>query len=401
MEFKYKAKTKDGESIEGTLETQDEVSASASIREKGLYVMELKTVSEGAKSVAGRFSRKKVPIKEKIIFTEQLAVMIKAGLSIVEALEALKDETQNKYFAAQIQKIITEVKGGTPISKALSEHRDIFSDIYINMIKSGEESGKVDIVLERLATQLEKDYDLNRKIKGALAYPIFVLVTLVVVIILMFVFVIPQLTSIFTDSGIPLPTLTKAIMGISTLLRKHGLIILGAGIIIFLVLARYKKTPTGRRFFDAFLLKLPVFGILLRKTYMARFTRTFSSLVASGLPLLDVFRVTGKTIGNVLYEEELEKMALEVKAGQPISKTLKKSVLFPKMIGQLATVGEKSGSIDKVFDKLADFFDRDVDTMTGNLSTLLEPILMLVMGVGVGLVIISVLQPLYGMVNAI
>jgi len=399
MQFSYKAKDRDGTGTSGIIDAGDQNAASASLREKGLYVTEIKKVSE-KKSVSKLFA-KKVSLKDKIIFTEQLAIMIKSGLSIVEALEALGEETQNKLFGSQIEKIITLVRGGTPLSKALAEFPDTFSEVYCNMIKSGEESGNVDKVLVRLATQIEKDYELKRKVKGALVYPVFILVAMIAVVILILTFIIPQLKLIFEDAGVPLPFLTRIVIAISVFLKSYifYLLIIFAAVVV--ALWRYRKTESGKRMFDELVLHIPVFGGLYKKTYMARFTRTFSALVSAGLPLLDVFRVSKQAIGNVIYEDELEKMAAEIKVGHTISETLKKSSLFPKMVGQLATVGEKSGSLDEVFNTLADFFDRDVDNISANLSMLLEPVLMVVLGVGIGLLIVSVLQPIYGLVNAI
>lgn len=374
-------------------------SATLSLREQGFYIIEIKPIGQGF--ALSNFFKKKVSIKEKIVFTKQLGVMTKSGLSIIEALEALQDESQNKHFSEQIRKIISDIKGGKPLSRALEDHKDTFSEIYINMIKSGEKSGKVEAVLERLSTQLEKDYDLNRKIKGALTYPIFVLVALLVVAILVLTFIIPQLTLIFEDAGVELPLITRFIIALSSSFQKFGLYYL-AGIVIFVVLVmRYKKTESGIRFFDKYTTKIPVFGNLLKKTYMARFTRNFAALSSSGLPLIDVFKVSANTIGNIHYKEAIDKMAMDVKSGKTISASIKESALFPKMVGQLSSVGEKSGNVDQVFDVLADFFDKDIENITSNLSTLLEPMIMVVLGAGVGFLIIAVLQPMYGLVNAV
>ena len=399
MKFKYKAKNNEGETIKGVLESNSHDEAASLLKEKRLYVVDLK--EEGTKSQFEKIFQKKVTVKDKIVFTEQLGIMIKSGLSIIEALEALQEETVNKYFGSQIAEVIVDVQGGTPLSKALEKHQDSFSEIYISMIKSGEESGKLDVVFQRLSVQLGKEYDLTRKIRGALAYPVFVLVALVIVMIIILTFVIPQLKLIFDDAGVPLPLLTRAVMGLSMIIKNYGIYIFAFLAIIVVLLIRFKKTEKGKHIYDSLIIKLPVFGTLLKKTYMARFTRSFAALISAGLPLLDVLRVTGNTIGNVLYKKEIENMTVSIKSGQPISQTLKKSPLFPKMIGQLAIVGEKSGSLDEVFDTLANFFERDVDNITSNLSALLEPILMVVLAVGIGLVIVSVLQPIYGLVNAI
>lgn len=398
MEFIYKAKNSEGKIVSGKIDAESSAEASTQLRDQKLYIVEIKTTE---KDIKGKLFKKKISVKDKIIFTQQLGVMITAGISIIDALEALKEETENETFSDQIKKIITDLKGGTPFSKALAAYPETFTEIYVNMVKSGEESGKIDTVLKRLSVQLEKEYEINRKIKSALLYPIIVCIALVVVLTLVIVVIIPQLKVIFDDAGVSLPASTKFLIFLSNALIHYGLYILAIGVVAFIFAKRFKKTPKGKRYFDKLALKIPVFGDLLKKSYMARFTRTFASLVASGLPLLDVFRVSRNIIGNVLYEDEINEMIVEVKAGKTVSSALRGSPLFPKMISQLAAVGEKSGSTDQVFDTLADFFDRDVDTMTTNLSTLLEPIIMLVMGAGIGFVIISVLQPIYGLVNAV
>lgn len=398
MQFTYKAKNKQGEVVKGTIDAENQVAAETVLREKNLFVIEIKGTK---KNITEKYLKKNIPIKDKIIFTEQLGVMIKSGISIVEGLRALEEETENKNFALIIKKIVSDIEGGTPFSAALGKHPAAFSEIYINMVRSGEQSGKIDIVLLRLASQIEKEYELKRKIKGALAYPIFVMIALVAVLVLIITFVIPQLKIVFDDAGVTLPLLTRILIGLSLFFKEDGLFILIALIVVVIAGIQFRKTKSGKRIFDTLILKIPVFGLLLKKSYMAQFTRTFASLVSSGLPLMDVFRVAGKTTGNILYETEIAEMATEIKAGQPISTTLKKSKLMPKMVGQLASVGERSGNIDEVFDTLADFFDRDVDNITSNLSTLLEPIIMVVMGIGIGLVIVAVFQPIYGLVNAI
>lgn len=396
MEFSYLAQNKAGKKIRGKIEAENNIAATTLLREQELFVVNLKP--------KGQFSlswRKRVSLKDKIIFTEQLGVMIKSGLPLTDALASLANESENKYFAGITRQIIREVEGGAPLSKAISKHPNIFSEIYINLVKSGEKSGNLDLVFSRLTLQLQKDYELTRKIRGALSYPIFVLCALLGVMSIVLIFIIPQLQNIFTDAGVELPLITKTVIGLSLALKNYGVFILVGVIGFIFLLSRWRKTNSGRHFFDLFFLKIPVIGLLLKKSYMARFCRTFASLISSGLPVLEVIKISGSVIGNSLYEEETTKMVAKVKEGTPISKALKESSLFPMMIGQLSTVGEKSGSLGEVFDTLANFFDRDVDNITSNLSVMLEPFLIVIMGIGIGAVILSVLQPIYGLVNAI
>jgi type IV pilus assembly protein PilC len=355
--------------------------------------------SENGRKSVFSFLSGKTSLKDKIILTQQLAVMIKSGLSVVDALDALKGEVSNKKFAKEIGEIINDVKGGTQLSDAMAKFPDSFSEVYVNTVKSGEKSGKLDSVLDGLTVQLEKDYEISSKLRGAMVYPIFVMITLIVVMAVILIVIIPQLKLIFDDAGAPLPALTRAIVAISFFL-KNNIIWIVIGIAILSVLISYfAKTKEGRHLFDSMKLHIPVLGNLFKKTYMAKFTRTFAGLTSAGLPLLDIFETSKRVIGNVLYEEELDRMIKKVEVGQSVSKVLKESKLFPAIIGQLASVGEKSGSMDKVFESMANFFDKDVENITNNLSTLLEPILMIVMGAGIGLIIMSVLQPIYGLVN--
>ena len=399
MRFKYHARNSDGEAVNSEIEATDEPSAILALRDNGLFVSKISAENE-KKGVFSIFAGK-TNLKDRIILTQQMAVMIKSGLSVIDALDALKNEISNKKFSREISEIINDVKGGAQLSEAMAKFPDSFSEVYVNTVKSGEKSGKLDSVLTGLAIQLEKDYVITSKLKGAMTYPIFVLVALVIVMVVVLIVIIPQLKSIFDEVDAPLPPLTRAVIALSEFLKNYIIyIIAGIGILYF-ALKSFGKTKEGRHLFDSWKIKIPVIGTLLKKTYMAKFTRTFAGLTAAGLPLLDIFETSKKVVGNVLYEDEIEKMAKKVEVGEPISKVLKDSKLFPSMIGQLASVGEKSGSMDQVFDSMANFFDKEVENITNNLSTLLEPVLMVVMGVGIGLIIVSVLQPIYGLVNVI
>ena len=398
MLFNYQGRNSEGEIVKGNIEANDEASAISSLRSKDLYISKIKSKTDKPVS---KFFVKKTSQKDKIIFTQQLGVMIKSGLSVIDALKALKDETSNDKFSEEIADIILNVKGGLALSKAMEKHPDSFDDVFVNSVKAGEKSGKVDMVLIRLAKQLEKDYALTTKVRGAMIYPAVILTTLIAVMVLVLIFIIPQLKVVFDEAGMPLPLLTRMVVGLSVFLQHYFLYILIFVVGIIIALRYYGKTDHGRYFFDNLKLKVPVLGGLYKKTYMAKFTRTFAGLSSSGLPLLDIFKTSRDVVTNAIYQKEIDKMTKKVENGESISKAIKDSPLFPSMIGQLAMVGEKSGNIDEVFESMADFFDKEVDNITNNLSTLLEPVLMIIMGVGIGLLIISVLQPIYGLVEAI
>jgi len=398
MKFKYRAKNLSGKEETGEVDATSQELASGLLSKKQLFVIDIKPASKG---VGLTIFRKKVPLKDKIIFTEQLAIMIRSGLNIVEALKSLAEETSSKELSRSLEKIINDVESGRSFSDALAKFPHIFDTVYVSIVASGEQSGKLDEVLIRLAGQMDKSYDLIAKVRGALIYPVIVFVALIGVGIFVLAFILPKLKNIFLDSGVQMPLITKIIMGMGDALVNYwywfliGLIILTAGIVLF------GKTSSGRTTFDHLKLKIPVFGLLFKKAYMANFSRTFSSLSASGLPILNIFKVVKEGIDNSLYREEIEKMSKKVENGVLLSKVLKDSKLFPNMMSQLALVGEKSGQMDEVFNTLANFYERDVENMTKNLSALIEPIMMVFLGAGIGVLIVAVLQPIYGLVGAV
>lgn len=399
MHYTYRARDGEGKIVKGEIESADEAGAISALRENGLYISSIAPKTESRFDKFAFFN--KTSLKDKIIFTQQLGIMIKSGLSVVEAMKALAEETTNKKFAAEINQVISDVKGGTQLSEALSKHPRTFDTVYIHTVSSGEKSGKLEEVLARLAVQLEKDYELTSKVRGALIYPAFVLVALVAVFILVLIGVIPELKKIFDEMEVPLPVITRVIIGLSTFMKDNIILMVIVLVVVIVALRFFAHTPFGKRIFDQIKMKIPVLGGLTKKSYMAKFCRTFAGLSAAGLPLLDIFRTAKDVINNVIYQEAIDVMTKKVENGEPISKVIKGSPLFPAMVGQLASVGEKSGSIDAVFDTLANFYDREVDNITANLSQMLEPVLMVVMGVGIGILIVSVVQPIYGLVNVI
>lgn len=406
MKYTYTCKDSAGELQSGTIEAPNEIKAANMLHTQGLFVLELKTGSIPFQKIASNLNIssslfKKVTLKDKIIFTQQLAMMIKAGLPLIDAFAALVEQTENKYFASVIADIALGVKGGKTISEIIAQYPRIFSKFYIAVIHSGEKSGKLDEVLARLAEQLQKDYDLITKIKAAITYPILVIVTLVGIVILMLIFVIPQLKTIFRDMGVELPLVTRIILGTSDLIINYWYII----ILLLLGLALgwrfWMRTAAGKLIWDRFKLKIPLIGPIIRKIYMTRFCRTTGTLVASGLPILNIIDTIGDVIDNRVYQNAFKKISKDIENGIQFSVTLKKQMIFPAMIYHLIAIGEKSGKLDYVLLSMADFFDKEVEATTSNLATLIEPILIIIIGAGVGLVVASVIMPIYSLVNVI
>lgn len=405
MKFIYTAKNSNGQIQNGSLEVPNETAAAKTLQAQGLYLLDLKQEGESKISPKGEikipFLSDRVGLKDKIIFTQQLSMMIRSGLPLIDAFRALQEQTENKYFAQVLGDITEKVRGGKTLSLAMAEYPNIFSKLYISIVKSGEKSGKLDEVLNRLADELEKDYDLITKIKGAVTYPILIIIALIGIVILMLIFVIPQIKKIFIDMGVELPLVTRIILGTSDIIRNYWYIVLAVLIALVLGIRFFIKTPRGKFFWDSLKIKIPLIGKIVKKVYMARFARTTGMLVASGLPILDIIKTMGDVINNEVYKQAMGRIGKGIESGKTFSDALKKEMIFPPMIYHLIFVGEKSGKMDEVLLSMANFFDKEVETATANLANLVEPILIIIVGAGVGLVVAAVIMPIYSLVNVI
>jgi len=404
MDFNYKAKNHAGAESQGIVSAETEKQAIEILSKQGLFVLDIKH-GHAQKTNTGKglnFTfKKKVSLKDKIIFTNQLSIMIKTGLPLIEALGALKEQTENPTFVQAITEITEDVRGGTALSVALAKHPDIFPQLYISVTASGEKSGKLDVVLERLADQLQKDYDLITKVKSAITYPIVIVCALVGVVVMMLVYVVPKMKSIFDEMGIALPLPTRILLSISDFTVNYWYIVLLIIIGIVIGINYWAKTPRGNLAIDTFKIKVPLFGPLTKKIYLARFSRTTATLIASGLPMLDIISTDKTVVGNKYYDPVFDQILKDVESGIPLSLALKKHKIFPVMISQMISVGEKSGKIDQILSQLSGFYDKEVEATTSNMASLIEPILILIIGAGMGLAIISVIMPIYSLVNVI
>lgn len=397
--YSYIVKTAAGKTEKGQVESESSAEATKKLRSTGVIVLQLREGNDEKSkfSLTGFLNR--VSLKEKIIFTRQLSVMVKAGLPIVKALEALKKQTQQNYFKEVIDSLAVQLKGGQTLSQSMAKHPKVFPSIYIAVVKAGEETGQLSEVLLNLAEQQEKDADLIGKIKGAMIYPIIILLSLVGVAGLIVFFVLPSLEGIFADSGQELPILTKILLGTSSFLRKYFLYTLPVLIAAFYGLRLWFKTTTGQKVYDKAKITFPIFGPLTKKVYMARFSRTLAMLIKASLPILQSIRIIRKTIANVHYDEAFERIVKQVESGKTLSSAIGREPLFPPMVAQLTSLGEESGTLEGVLLEVATFYDKEVDTTSRNLSTLLEPLLLILMGVGVAFVVAAVLGPIYGLVQ--
>jgi len=401
MNFKYQAKTHEGEIIKGRIQAQSEKEAVKLLSNKKLFILEM--YPEKAEMSFSIF-QKKVSLKDKIIFTKELAMMTKGGLPLVDSLSALEEQAENEVFSKAIGAIATDVKGGTSLSKAMGKYPQIFSNLYISITASGEQSGKLDEVLLRLADQLQKDYDLNQRIKNATTYPLVVVIALIGIMILMLVFVVPKLKAIFSEMGVELPLITRILLGSSDFAIKYWYILVAVIGGLYFFAKFWAKTPDGSMALDKMKLKLPIFGNLLREIYIARFARTMATLISSGLPMLAIIETVQQVVGNKVYEKAFEEIGKDIESGVTLSTALRKhnhDKIFPSMIAQMTAMGEKSGKVDYVLFEVADFYDKEVAATTDNMATLIEPILILIIGGGVGAAIAAVILPMYSLVKVI
>lgn len=401
-EFNYKARDLEGNLKTGLITANNEENAAEVLAEHKLILTQLSEKQENRFDVDKLVSvLKRISMKDRVIFTRQLGTMIKSGLPIVQALHILAEQTNNKLFAEIIRDLSASIEGGSSFSSALAKYPKYFDKVYINLVRAGEASGHLEEVLERLATQQEKSYALAKKVRGAMMYPAFVLVAMVAATVLMLVVVIPPLKSIFADAGAQLPLPTKVLIALSDSLLKFWYLYGITAIAAVLGVRYFLKTPAGAQLFDRAKLRAPVFGSLFQKIYVARFTRTLSSLVAGGVPILQALEIVGDSLGNSVFERAIKKAAKEVESGIPLSVPIRANPVFPAMVPQMISVGEQTGKMDQVLTRLADFFEDEVDNIVKNLSTLLEPILMVVMGLGVGGLLIAILMPIYNLGSVI
>lgn len=399
MDFTYKAKNKKGEEQKGEITAENQEMAVAKLSKLELYVTDISGVKNDF--FKSGFFKKKVSLKDKIIFTKEMAIMTRGGLSLIESLDSLKQQAENPEFKKVIGVTIEDVRGGMSLSKAFAKHPEVFSELYIAIVSSGERSGKLDDVLERLAEQLQKDYDLITKVKSAITYPIVIVTALFGTVILMLVFVVPKMKSIFDGMGVALPLPTRILLAMSGFVVNQWYVVLAVIIVLIILIRLWAKTQKGAFNIDKFKISVPIFGSITKKIYLARFARTTATLINSGLPMLDVIETDKTVVGNKFYLPIFNQISKDVESGIPLSAGIKKHKIFPVMISQMISVGEKSGKIDEILIQLADFYDKEVEASTASMASLIEPILIIIIGVGIGLAIISVIMPIYSLVNVI
>lgn len=393
--YSYTARTVEGEIVNGTLSAADSTSAAIELRRKNLIVIEIKEVK---KHPLLMLFAPKVKAKEITVFTRLLCTMTSAGVPLVDSLETLQEQTESTTLRKVLGNIVLKIRGGASFSGALSEYPSVFSSTYVNMIRAAEESGQLDQVLDRLASYLESTEELKRDIKSAMIYPIISIVLVLVIASGLILFIVPQFKGFFIQLGMKeedLPTPTKILLSISDFVLANILIII-IGVIVAITTFKFLtgKVSVGRYYWHVFLLKAPVFGPLINKIALSRFSRTFASLLRAGVPMLSTIEIVAKTTGNAVVEKALLSAREQVSKGESLSSTLSEYEVFPPLIIKTAQIGEQSGELEKLFDKVADFYDHEVRTTVRGLTSLIEPLMILVMGGIVGFIIISIFMPI-------
>lgn len=395
--YDYSARDLQGVDHKGTIETIDEGRAARILSRRGLIVTSLKEQKEtGIKFLEKYLNLNKVPFGDMVVSTRQLATMIDSGLVLSEALDILVEQQQkNSKFKLILSDISRDVKSGMDLATSIKKHPDVFPPLYSSLVRSGEQAGNLDIVLNQLATNLEKDREFKARIKGALIYPIMIIIMMVVVVGIMMFFVIPRLISLYTQSNIELPLPTKILIVSSNFMTSYWWLLLIMGVITGIVFRRWVATQEGRFKFDNLMLHTPIVGRIVKGSNLTYFTRTFGLLATAGVPILDSLRIIEDVIDNMVYKKAIAQAYIGVERGLTLSNQLEASGVFPKIISQMFKVGEETGKVDKVAYKLAEYFESEADNLVKNLTVIIEPVILVMLGIGVAFLVLSIILPIY------
>ncbi len=398
--FRYKARDEQNKTVGGVVQAASREVAAEILTDEGLTILsiELEEASLWQRSLK---ILKRVKIKDLVIFSRQLSVIVSATIPLVQGLKILIQQTENDFFKTIISEVADDVEGGAKLSAALARHPEVFSNFYTSIIKSGETSGKLDEVLNYLADQQEKDYDTISRVRGAMIYPIFILCGLVVVGTMMMIFVIPNLTEILAESGTELPLSTKILIGTSNFLTNFWWLLFLGIIGLVIALKFILKTSKGQYFWDLLKLRLPVFGKLFQKIILVRISRSLYTLMSGGVPISKSLEIVAEVTGNVIFKELILETAREVEGGNSIASAFLKSKEVPAMVSQMLNLGERTGRLDEILEKLTDFYSREIKNMLDNLSSLLEPMILMAMGIAVGLLVSAIILPMYDLAGSI
>jgi len=393
--FTYTARAINGDLKSATIDAPSRDDVIKQLRQLKLNVVKIDEGTANRKKRGGS-----IKMRDIVIFTRQFSTMINAGLPLVQALDILANQSENPALKEVTRQVMFDVESGNTVADALRKHPKAFSDLYVNMVAAGEAGGILDTILMRLAVFMEKNDALVRKVKGAMIYPGVIISVAAIAITVLLVFVIPTFENMFNSAGIELPLPTRIVIGLSRGLKSYWYMIIGAAIGLFVSIKRYYATPGGKLTIDKLLLKMPVLGDVLRKSAVSRFTRTLGTLISSGVSILDGLEITAKTSGNRVIQDAIMESRASIAGGETIAAPLKKSAVFPPMVISMIAVGEQTGGLDEMLTKIADFYDEEVDAAVSGLLALMEPVMIVFLGVVVGGMVVAMYLPIFDMVNA-
>jgi len=396
--FTYTARALNGDLRTATIDAPSRDEVVAQLRRQRLNVVKIDEASQAANK---KKSAGKISMRDVVIFTRQFSTMINAGLPLVQALDILAKQSENKALKDVTRAVVFDVESGHTVADALKKHPKAFSDLYVNMVAAGEAGGILDTILMRLATFMEKNDALVRKVKGAMIYPGVISGVAAAAIIILLVFVIPTFEKMFASVGMALPLPTRVVIGMSRFLQGYWWAVIAAIVVAGWSLKKYYSTPDGKLAIDKMLLKMPVLGDVLRKSAVSRFTRTLGTLIGSGVSILDGLEITAKTAGNRVIQDAIMESRASIAGGETISAPLQKSAVFPPMVISMIAVGEQTGGLDEMLSKIADFYDEEVDAAVSGLLALMEPVMIVFLGVVVGGMVVAMYLPIFDMINAV
>ena len=399
MLFLYKAVNEKGEQKEGSVDAATKDLAVAALQRRGLIVVSLR--AEGEKAGLQMTLWEKVPLKDVVILSRQISTLFEAQVSVLKAFSLLSSNVENALLKRKLTQITDDLQAGASIAGALEKHPDVFSDFYVNMVRAGEESGRLKQTFSYLADYLDRQYALTSKTKNALIYPAFVIFVFIAVMVLMFVMVIPKLASIIADSGQEVPVYTKIVIGMSNFLVNYGLFLLIAVAVLGLYIWRLARTDSGKAYIDGVALATPVIGPMYKKLYLSRISDNLETMLTSGISIVRAIEITSNIVGNRVYAAIMKRSMQEVKEGRALSDSLSRSKEIPAIMVQMVKVGEETGALGAILKTLANFYKREVDDAVDTLVGLIEPIMIVVLGLGVGVLLASVLMPIYNIAGGI
>ena len=398
QKFSYQALDENGGKESGVISTINEASAVSILRGRGLVVLDLSLKRDfNPLEILENF--KGVSAEELSLFTRQLSTMISAGLAINQALKILADQAKSPKLGRALNEVIMEVDAGSSLYQALSKHQDIFSRLYLSLVRAGEASGNLDTILSRLADTLQKDHEFKSKTQGALIYPAIVLALMGGVMMVMFLFVIPKLSEIYAQMNVELPFITQLMIKIGKLMQSFWWLDLGVIVAGFFFYKRFSQTQNGRYLIDDLKFKMPVMGNISKESQLSSFIRTLATLVGAGLPILEALDIAADTLNNIRLREGITFVSKQVEKGQSLAKPLRENAVFPSLVSEMMAVGEETGKMEEVLTKLAEYFEGRAEQSSRNLATALEPIIMIFLGVGVGFLIITLILPIYSLTS--